>query len=166
MSQIPEQTVTQETLTQWWNLSAQLKKIKASEITLRKMIFDNKFTEPKEGTNSVNIDEFYVLKGKHTLNRNVDVGAYKSIQAKLREMGVHDDVVDWKPELKKANYNKLTNDQRKFFDQCLIIKPGTPALEIVLPAEAKKRLDAAQAAPVQPTDAESEIKTMSFKEGE
>ena len=33
-------------------------------------------------------------------------------------------------------YRELTAEQTQLFDQCLIVKPGSPALEIVLP---KKR---------------------------
>ena len=143
MSLVPEDEITQETLTQWYNLSKLLKKTKASEILLRKKIFEGKFPKPVEGAkNKVNIDQYYVLKGTYVLNRNVDVGAYKSIQEKLRELDVSDEVVEWKPSLKKSEYNKLTDDQKLIFDQCLIIKPGSPALEIVLPAAGKKKLEA------------------------
>jgi hypothetical protein len=35
-------------------------------------------------------------------------------------------------------YRTLPEEQHQLFDQCLIVKPGSPALEIVLPAKAKK----------------------------
>jgi hypothetical protein len=36
----------------------------------------------------------------------------------------------------------LNEDQRKMFDMCLIVKPGTPSLEIVLPKRASKAVHA------------------------
>lgn len=137
MVSIPENQVTQADLAKWYELSEQLKKLRAQEITLRKKIFGSAFPSPVEGTNSFELGDGYVLKGKHTLNRDVDPGAFDALKEPLRERGINPDgLVQYKPSLVLREYRKLTAEEQQFFDQCLIVKPGSPSLEIVLP---KKR---------------------------
>lgn len=139
MTSIPANTVSQEDLAEWYRLQEELKKIKASEMLLRQKIFAAYFPSPKEGTNDAPLDDGYVLKGKHTINREVDPGALGALKDKLLEAGIKADaLVQYKPSLVLKEYRTLTEEQRQLFDQCLIVKPGSPALEIVLPAKAKK----------------------------
>jgi len=137
MVQIPENAVTEADLSAWYNLQLELKRIKAAEILLRTKIFNSIFTKPKEGTNSFELSEGYVLKGKYTLNREIDIGTFQALRQQFEKAGIHpDSLIKWEPDLKIKEYRELTEEQMKLFDQCLIIKPGSPALEIVLP---KKR---------------------------
>jgi len=135
MVQIPENTVTEADLSTWYNLQLELKRIKAAEILLRTKIFNSIFTKPKEGTNSfVELSKGYILKGKYTLNREIDIGTFQALRQQFEEAGIHpDSLIKWEPDLKIREYRELTEEQMKLFDQCLIIKPGSPALEIVLP---------------------------------
>lgn len=144
MVEIPQNQVTQEDLAAWYQMSQELRTLKAKESLLRKKIFGSAFPDPKEGTNNYDLADGYVLKGQHVLNRDVDIGALDALKPKLREEGVNpDNLVKYKPELKKAEYNKLTQEQKQLFDQCLIIKPGSPSLEIVLPAKNRAKQEAA-----------------------
>lgn len=137
MTNIPQNTVTMEDLAQWDHLQQELKRVKAAEMLLRTKIFNGLFTAPKEGTNSIPLNAGYVLKGTYVLNRTIDIGALQAIGDKMAELGIHkDDLVKYKPELVIGEYRTLTDEQRQLFDQALVIKPGSPALEIVLP---KKR---------------------------
>lgn len=140
MSEIPEQyTFTKEDLANWYEMSQELRTLRAKESALRKQIFGAAFDNPVEGTNNHELDDGYVLKAKYPLTRTIDEGALAAITEKLTELGVHpDSLVKYKPELKVAPYRKLNDEQRKLFDQALIIKPGSPTLEIVLPAKNKK----------------------------
>ena len=80
-----------------------------------------------------------MLKGKHTINREIDPGAFGAFKERFAEAGIKADaLVQYKPSLVLKEYRTLTDEQHQLFDQCLIIKPGSPALEIVLPAKAKK----------------------------
>jgi len=134
MVQIPENAVTEADLSTWYNLQLELKRIKAAEILLRTKIFNSIFTKPKEGTNSFELSEGYVLKGKYTLNREIDIGTFQALRQQFEEAGIYpDSLIKWEPDLKIKEYRELTEEQMKLFDQCLIIKPGSPALEIVLP---------------------------------
>jgi hypothetical protein len=132
--QIPENTVTQKDLETWYELQENLKKIKVSEMFLRKKIFDALFPNPVEGTNSFTLPDGFVVKGGYSLDRKVDPATLTACKELLEENGIRSEhLVKWDPSLKKAEYNKLTDEQQKIFDQVLIIKPGSPSLEIVLP---------------------------------
>lgn len=153
MTTIPENTVTQKDLRDWYSLQEQLKKIKAAEMLLRVKIYKGLFTEPKEGTNTLPLEGGWVLKGKRVINRDVDQAALQSYMAidpatqmsVLSKNGIHvEQLIKWVPELQTKNYRLLTEEQVKIFDACLIIKDGSPALEITLPAAAKKAQEAAQ----------------------
>ena len=139
MISIPANTVSQEDLAEWYRLQEELKKVKASEMLLRQKIFAAYFPSPAEGTNSAPLADGWVLKGKHTINREIDPGALGALKDKLLEAGIKADaLVQYKPLLVLKEYRTLTEEQHQLFDQCLIVKPGSPALEIVLPAKAKK----------------------------
>jgi hypothetical protein len=136
----PKPKVTQEQMNQWYNMTQELKKLKASEMLLRKMIFGDYFAEPKEGTNTAPLDAGWVLKGVHKIDREVDIGALSVMKFELEKMGIRADVlVEYKPSLKVKEYRELTEEQQKLFDRCLIIKPGSPSLSIELPAKAAKK---------------------------
>lgn len=138
MVEVPQNEVTQADLSAWYEMNQQLKKLKAQEILLRKKIFGAAFPTPEEGTNNYELADGYVLKGKHTIQRDIDQGAFDAIKDKLRESKVNPDLlVQYKPGLVLREYRKLTEEERLLFDQCLIIKPGSPALEIVLPKKGK-----------------------------
>lgn len=138
MTTIPENEVTQQDLIEWYNLANDLKSLRIRESLLRKKIFGIVFPEPTEGTNTAELDGGYVLKGKFPLTRTIDQGALDALKDGLRGQKINpDSVVQYKSSLVKREYDKLTAEQRQFFDQCLIIKPGSPALEIVMPAKNK-----------------------------
>ena len=147
MTNVPANAVTQADLEEWFRLQDQLKKIKASEMLLRQKIFGSYFPSPVEGTNSVALADGWVLKGKHTISREVDPGALGALRTKDEVIGLSpfeaaginvDKLVQYKPSLVLKEYRTLTEEQRQLFDRALVVKPGSPALEIVLPAKAKK----------------------------
>lgn len=144
MTDIPENAVTVQDLHAWYEMQEQLKKLKAAEMLLRKKLFGHYFAAPKEGTNTAPLADGWVLKGKHTITRDVDLGALTTLTPTLHERGIRvDQLVQYKPSLVMLSYKTLTEEERCFFDQVLIVKPGSPALEIVLPAKARKAGDVA-----------------------
>lgn len=137
MVEIPENEVTQADLSQWYTMQEELKKLRAAEMLLRQKIFKAFFPVPSEGTNNHELSDGWMLKGKHTINRDIDPGAFQVLRKQFEDAGIHPDaLVQYKPSLVKREYNMLTEEQRHLFDQALIVKPGSPSLEIVLP---KKR---------------------------
>jgi hypothetical protein len=147
MTAIPENTVTQKDLEEWYGLQDQLRRIKAAEILLRGKIFKGLFKNPVEGTNTLPLDGGWVIKAKRVINRDIDEASLQANvmedpnthMSRLTANGIHpQQLIRWKPELILKAYRLLSEEQVKIFDECLIIKDGSPALEIVLPASAKK----------------------------
>jgi len=139
MTEVPENTFTKDDLAKWYEMNDNLKALRGSEMVLRKKIFGAAFPDPKEGTNSYAMEDGYVLKGKHSLTREIDPGAFGAIKDMMREAGVNpDELVQYKPSLVLKKYRELGEDNKHLFEQCLIIKPGSPSLEIVLPAKNRK----------------------------
>lgn len=130
--EIPQKTITQADVEEWYRLQDELRKVKTKEMLLRKKIFEAVFPDPKEGTNSVELGDGYVLKGKHVINRSIDEGSLQAMSKELQEAGINtDELIEWKPSLKTREYRKLTAEQIHLFDQVLIVKDGSPGLEIV-----------------------------------
>jgi hypothetical protein len=148
MTAIPENTVTQKDLEEWYRLKEQLASVKASEMLLRQKIYKGLFIDPKEGTNSVPLgNDGWLIKAKRVINRDVDQAALQHSMAideatkmsRLSANGIHvEQLIKWTPELVTKAYRLLTEEQVKIFDEVLIIKDGSPSLEIVLPTSAKK----------------------------
>ena len=139
MSIIPENQVTQQDLERWYLVQEELGKLKNEEQLLRKKIFQGMFVDPKEGTNSINLDGGFVLKGKRVVNRTVDEAAFRATAEILAKNGIPtDQIVKYKPELVTSEYRKLTFEQMHLFDTVLIIKDGMPGLEIVKPKRIKE----------------------------
>lgn len=143
MTTIPNNDVTEQDVAEWFRLQEELKRVKAAEMLLRLKIFKAYFPSPTEGTNTFPMAAGWVMKGKYVINRDIDPGALGAYKERFRENGINPDVlVRYKPELVLSEYRELTAEQQKFFDNALVVKPGTPSLEIVLPAKAKKEQQA------------------------
>jgi hypothetical protein len=124
----------------WYELQKQLEIVKTQEMALRKKIFAAHYPNPVEGTNTVPLTDGWVLKANYPITRKVDKALLSNHVARLRTLGIAmDDLIDYKPELVLPFYRRLTDEQMKAFDEILIIKPGSPALEIVLPKSAAKK---------------------------
>jgi len=139
MVEVPER-VSMETLVEWDATKKQLSQLKMKEALLRKAIFESFFPAPVEGTNKFPLNGGWLLKADYPIERKVDPTSLDLNKERLREIGIPvDDLIRYKPELSKRPYNKLTDEQRTEFDEVLIIKPGSPQLEIVLPASAQAK---------------------------
>ena len=138
MVAIPTNVLDMNDLLAWDTAKTELAKWKAKEMLLRLKIFKTVFPEPKEGTNSYTLPSGYTLKGGYKLSRDIDPGELFARQEQFREAGISDGIIKRVPTLVKTEYNKLTDEQRKVFDNALIIKPGTPTLEIFEPSKRGK----------------------------
>lgn len=151
MVPVTPNVVTSQDLAEWYRLKEELSRIKACEALLRGKIFKFFFPVPDEGTNTVPLEDGTgaVIKGQHVINRAVDVGSFEALRAAqtaaLETTGSKipnipllplDKLVKWKPEVSITDYRKLTEEEMNYFDQCLVIKPGSPQLEITIPKRA------------------------------
>lgn len=149
MSTIPEDVLTAADLFEWYRLQDELARIKRSESLLRMRIFRHLFPLPTEGTNSLDLDTLpllsglaptgNVIKAVHKIQRDIDVAALTTLTPKFQENNLPlPKLVKYTPELVLKEYRKLTTEEAQLFDQALIVKPGSPSIDIVLPASAKK----------------------------
>ena len=129
--------MNKEKLAYWYKLSQNLKELKAEELKLRKQIFNECFKET-EGSHQLDLEDGYVLKAKLPFTRTVDKGAFDALRKPLSEKGINcDKLVNFKPSLVLTEYRKLSEDESFAFSECLLTKPGTPSLEIVMPKRSK-----------------------------
>ncbi len=150
MVEINPDPVTAEELAQWYKLRETLAQVKQAEALLRGRIYRHYFKDPKEGTNNYPIEDGTgaVLKASRVIDRKVDPATLDALRKTQEEQwGASrvpgtvpsvpqlklDELIKWKPELAITEYRKLTDNERTYFEQCLIIKDGSPSLEIVIP---------------------------------
>lgn len=125
-------------LQDWSICKAQLAVLKNREADLRKKLFNVAFPSPVEGTNRIELPHGWKLKGTYKIQRDVDEATLDSMRAKIVEANVVvDEVVNWKPSLSGTAYKNLTAEQKLVFDRCLIIKPGSPTLDLEPPKGSK-----------------------------
>jgi len=139
------QAVTPAELAKWFMLKKQLADVKTAEILLRTRIFKFFFPTPEEGTNTHPLKDGTgaELKAVHTIDRKVDEGELEALKeamfaegSNLPEMDLTTLIV-WEPKLKISEYRKLTDEQKQVFDRCLVVKPGSPQVDIKIPKRAK-----------------------------
>lgn len=136
-------TPTVADIAKWYEIQEQLTELKAAEAMLRRRLADHFFPTPTEGSAEnkmpLNDGTGAILQMDHKINRTVlepELDAYK---AASKEPGSNmpklpiNKLVKYKPELVKAEYNKLTEEERKACDTFLNIKPGMPDLKVVIP---------------------------------
>ena len=155
-------TLTQEDLFEWYQLKEQLDDMKAKEMTLRLKIFKHYFPSPEEGTQNVRLPDGFVVKATYPIVRKIDpahLDAFRKLTVKdvydqliamkmindqttvdfntplttFLNLNV-DNLVKYDPDLIIKEYRTLTDEQRQFFEQCMEIKPGSPAIKIVPPS--------------------------------
>lgn len=157
--------VTQAELEEWYKLKELLDDTKTKEFALRKKIYAHYFVvrdehgveiQPKEGTNNFELPDGFVLKAQRVINRSVDQGSLAALKQEKIELSEKedlyekekerlalllelplDDLVRYKPELETREYRKLSDEARNVFDTALVIKDGTPQLDIVKPKRAR-----------------------------
>lgn len=121
-------------LVRWQETKKQLAIIQEEERNLRRIIFTMKFPHPREGTNKTPLGNGWQLRANYPIDRKIDMPVLEAIQAQFFDMKIPTDIVKMEPKLNIKPYRQLTAEQAKFFDQALIIKPGSISLEIVAPS--------------------------------
>ena len=124
-------------------LQIQLAKVKAAEAMLRSRLAKHFFPTPTEGSKDnkhpLNDGTGAILQMDHKVNRKVLPDQLDVLKAKIDGEGSNlpklpfNKLVKYTPELVKAEYNKLTTEERKLLDEALEIKDGMPELKVVVP---------------------------------
>lgn len=153
---IPPNQLCLEDIDEWQLAKDELARVKAKEALLRSKVYTFLFTAPVEGTNYVQIANGPKLKATRKIDRKPDqaqidvmkkltVGEMRTFLTQLKidhtffEDSVPvvtalniavDKLLEYKPELVTKEYRELTAEQRAVFEMCLVIKDGSPQLEI------------------------------------
>lgn len=144
MTAIPENEITAADMQEWYRLKEELTRVKAAEMLLRTKIYHALFKNPVEGTNTLPLQDGWVMKAKRVINRSIDLAALQinsqedpdTHMSALTSHGINPQkLVAWKPELVLKEYRTLTEEQQKIFNECLVIKDGSPDLSISLSAK-------------------------------
>lgn len=136
-------TPTVADIARLYRMQEELTKLKAAEAMLRRRIADHFFPSPTEGSAGnkypINDGTGAILQMDHKLSRAVLEPELEVYKAALKEEGANlpklplNKLLKYKPELVKAEYNKLTDEERAACDTFLNIKPGMPDLKVVIP---------------------------------
>ena len=134
------QKARDEVLNKWYaarQAAAEAKSIIEAEQALRKEVAMLFFLTPKEGVNNYELTAGYKLKLTYKIDRKVEEAAIDMVRKQLEEIGVSiDPLIEYKPSLSTKEYKSLVQvnaNAAKVFEQCLVIKPASPTLEIVEP---------------------------------
>jgi hypothetical protein len=138
-----ETSVTLEDLKTWYELKEELARVKGAEAMLRSRIAKHFFPAPTEGSKDnkhpLNDGTGAILQMDYVINRTVDEQQLDALRSAIAEEGSNlpqlnlATLIRWKPEVVIGEYRKLNETERHTLDQCLIIKPGSPQLEIKIP---------------------------------
>lgn len=114
-------------------VASEAKPLIEQEQALRKQIFG--LVAPmlgddiREGVNTLNLPEDWVLKATYKLTRTLDQAQFKAVFEQLPE-GTADRLLRWTPALETRAFKELPADQKTIFEQCVITKPASPVLEL------------------------------------
>lgn len=123
-------------LQEWQAARKHLEHYKNLEMKLRKEIFGVVFPLPKEGTNTVPLQNGWSIKGIRKVDRKLDPAALNALAEEIDQVGIaRGKIIAYTPELVLKEYRTLTDEQRLVFDQVLTIKDGAPSMELIAPKE-------------------------------
>ncbi len=138
-----ETEVTYADLVKLFEMQNQLATLKSAEAMLRKRVFAHYFPNPTEGSakNKVPLNDGTgaILQADHKINRKVDESELEKLKEAIKADGSNlpklafTKLIKWKPEVAMGEYRKLSEDDQKVFDRCLVVTPGMPEVKIVIP---------------------------------
>ena len=120
---------------EWNSIKEQIDGLKGQELVLRKKLFATVFKDPVEGSgNKADIENGYILQGKHTINRSVDqAAAHALMEGSDNVKAVAEKIFVRKYSLDLKAYRTLSDEDQNLVADAVVAKPGTPALEVKLP---------------------------------
>jgi hypothetical protein len=140
---VQETAVTLDELAKWFKIKKELSDLKGTEAMMRSRIFKFFFPTPTEGSkyNKVPLNDGTgaVLSADYVINRTVDQAQLDALREEMFAEGSNlpqlalDQLIKWKPELSITAYRALTDEERNVIDCCLVVRPGSPQMEVKIP---------------------------------
>jgi hypothetical protein len=140
-------------LVAWAGLQKWAAFFKEAEMRVRKAVFVQCFPAPKLGVNSFPLNQGYVLKATHKINYALDEALIPLVRAELASQNIPlDPFLKVSYKLVESAYKEITADEQKnqtigpVLRKMITATDAAPAMEITLPAAAKKAQERADAA--------------------
>lgn len=130
-------------LTEWTAAESAASLATAKEKELRQQIFDLCFPAPVKGSgNQYHLPFDRTLVGDFRTNLSADKEMALAILAdkKSNIRPIVEKVIKWKPEVSKAEFSALSDEERNLLGDLITEKPGLPALEIKVTSKLRKKL--------------------------
>lgn len=119
----------------WAETQKESKRLALLERKMRDEVFGECFTDPKTGTNNLELGAGWKLKAVTGFESSLDANVYELISSKLKPETVQA-CVKFKPSLVAAGYKLLTAEEKEILDEAIVTKPKPVTLELVPPKEA------------------------------
>lgn len=121
-------------LTMWQKAAEELARAKALEMTLRKKIFTDAFSNAPEGASIVELQDGWKLKATVPYTYALDQTAAPDVLSKLKKLKATN-LMRVKYETSVSAFKALPEDSaaRSLIVPILTIKPGTAAMELIPP---------------------------------
>lgn len=132
-------TAQNKKVQEWFKVKNLTDKHSAKELQLRKELFEEIFPEPTEGSkeNKITLGDGFIIQGDYKINRKIDVAMLDVARTEFNKLevdaAVFDNVINYKPALKLANFKGLSPKYKVMFGDAIIETPGTPGLKVVAP---------------------------------
>lgn len=150
-------------INEWLSITGWMAKAKARETELRKELVAVFVPNPKEGTNHVQGLGFAVTID-HKVSRKLDEAALDAVMPQMPEhLRVVGTLISYEPTFDLKVYRAMTPDERKIFDQALVIKDGAPSLEITIAEDAAAGAGTSVVAETSPASNENKAPGVDFK---
>lgn len=126
----------------WAKNAELLKAVKNVEMAQRKEIFGDIFPDPKTGTNTLDLGAGYKLKAVHGYETKLEATTFALLQPEIEKLGDAAkaelaEAVKFTPALVAKGYKAMSEEVKELFDECLVTKPKSVSMELVVP----KKLD-------------------------
>jgi len=111
----------------WMEKKTFLDVAKKAEVDARTEICDELLQDKEIGTHKFEIGP-YNVKATKNVNTKLDKDELDEVNEDLSEDEAF--CIRIKPELKMGEYKKLAPEERRTLDECIIVTPGAPTLEV------------------------------------
>lgn len=133
---------TDQLIMAWKSKNAEIKKLQAEELALRKEVLQSAFeyneNDEREGVRNLELGMGYKLKGTFKLTRSLDKTKVNEVLTKMEKKGIEgrmfaERLVKFDPKLSVSEYKNLPDEYREMIDEAITTKPALPTLQLVEP---------------------------------
>lgn len=124
----------EEVVSEWETVKKQLDRLKAKELTLRTILFEQGFPTPKVGVNKLELIDGRIVKATHKINESISSKDVGQMVNKIRETGYNEDMdtlFTLRFEYNKKKMAEAPSYIYKVVEQYVSRRPATPQIEVI-----------------------------------